>query len=357
MLDMAEAVASLGADVLLVLLSDGPLVEEARRRGIPTEVVPLRRAAAGVRRHAALRGAARGAAPAIDTSRRLALVLRRNRIDVLETNSLKAHIVGTLAAQLANIPCVWRLRDIVAPPHLSRVEAMGVKQMSRFADRIVAVSRAAAGSVNHPRVSIEPSAIRFGRFAAVPPLGEGAPRPLRIASISRIAEWKGQDILQDAVSRLDHEGLPVAVVFAGDALFGEEAFRDRLRARASEAMTFVGHVPDVVDVLRNADVVVHTPRLPEPFGKVIVEGMAAGRVVIAPDEAGPAEILEGEFSDWLVRNPDPDAVATKLREVVSQWDSYRRLARRAQVVASHYDVGESAERCLDIYAATVNRVR
>jgi glycosyltransferase involved in cell wall biosynthesis len=39
------------------------------------------------------------------------------------------------------------------------------------------------------------------------------------------------------------------------------------------------------------DVVVHASRMPEPFGLVVVEAMAAGKPVVATAAGGPAEII------------------------------------------------------------------
>jgi glycosyltransferase involved in cell wall biosynthesis len=355
MLDMAAALNTQGVSVLLVLLSDGPLVADAQARGIPVDVVPLGRPALATRRHSVLSGGFRAGGSALLASRSVARVLRRNRIDLLETNSLKAHLVGAVAARRANVPCIWRLRDIAAPPHLSAHETTIVQWASRLADRVLAVSQVAASSLRHPRMSVEPSAIRVDRFADIQALQRDTPRALRVACISRLAYWKGQDILQDALHLLEQEGFPVEAVFAGEPLFGETQFRDDLYSRATPAMSFVGHVAEVRDILRDAHVVVHTPRLPEPFGKVIVEGMAAGRVVIAPDEAGPAEILKSEFSNWLVPKSEPRLIANKLRDVSASWEGYAKDAVRARLAASRYDVAQSADRLITIYRSTLSR--
>ena len=47
-------------------------------------------------------------------------------------------------------------------------------------------------------------------------------------------------------------------------------------------------------MLRSLDVVVHASTRPEPFGRVIVEGMACGASVVAMNEGGAAELFIDE---------------------------------------------------------------
>src|SRR5262249_57484052 len=64
---------------------------------------------------------------------------------------------------------------------------------------------------------------------------------------------------------------------------------------------------DVQRVMAALDVVIHASTDPEPFGRVLLEGMAMGKAVIATDLGGPREIIEHGVSGFLV--PPGDAVA------------------------------------------------
>jgi glycosyltransferase involved in cell wall biosynthesis len=73
-----------------------------------------------------------------------------------------------------------------------------------------------------------------------------------------------------------------------------------------------GFRADVPALMRACDVVLHTSTDPEPFGRVVVEGMLAGRPVVATDRGGPAEILAGSGAGLLVPAGDADALADAL---------------------------------------------
>jgi glycosyltransferase involved in cell wall biosynthesis len=61
--------------------------------------------------------------------------------------------------------------------------------------------------------------------------------------------------------------------------------------------------------MRAADVIVHASTLPEPFGRVLVEGMLARRPVIASDAGGVREIVTHGATGVLVPPGDVAALA------------------------------------------------
>ena len=63
------------------------------------------------------------------------------------------------------------------------------------------------------------------------------------------------------------------------------AARPRRGLGLGERVGFAGYQPDPAAAIRGLDVVVHASTRPEPFGRVIVEGMACGKAVIAVNRA------------------------------------------------------------------------
>ncbi len=66
-------------------------------------------------------------------------------------------------------------------------------------------------------------------------------------------------------------------------MFGEDEYADELRGPGqvelglADRVTFTGFVDDVAAMLADVDCLVHASVIAEPFGQVVVEGMAAGR--------------------------------------------------------------------------------
>ena len=147
----------------------------------------------------------------------------------------------------------------------------------------------------------------------------------------RIAPWKGQDVAIRAMALLADRP-DVQLVIVGDALFGEESYAAEMRALVAQLglsarVHFLGFRADVPVLMRAVDVLVHTSTTPEPFGRVIAEGMLAERPVIATAGGGALEIVTAGETAWQVPPEDPAALAAAIREVLASPDRARDVAR------------------------------
>jgi glycosyltransferase involved in cell wall biosynthesis len=136
--------------------------------------------------------------------------------------------------------------------------------------------------------------------------------------MSRLARWKGLDVLLDAAEILNASGeaADVEFVIAGstfheDAVYGEQ-LASRIATRIPNAR-LVGHVSDVSSMLVRSDVLVLMSVAPEPFGQVVVQGMAAGLVVIATSHGGPAEVIADGVDGYLIPPGSAEELVALLR--------------------------------------------
>src|SRR5262249_54061989 len=153
------------------------------------------------------------------------------------------------------------------------------------------------------------------------PVGRVNGRPMTYGIVGRLAPWKGQHLFLNAFARAFPGGAERAVVVGG-ALFGEADSATELhelagRLKLGARVEFRAHRPDVWSELSRLDVLVHASITPEPFGQVILEGMAADVPVIAARAGGPAEILRENETGVLYRPNDERELAAamlKLRD-------------------------------------------
>jgi len=97
------------------------------------------------------------------------------------------------------------------------------------------------------------------------------------------------------------------------------------RRRAQTRATFLGHVSDqqqLADLLANADLFIH-PNPREPFGIALLEAMASGLPLVAPD-AGGLTSYANRTNAWTTR-PDVESFADAVEEVLA--DEGARLGR------------------------------
>ncbi|WP_323013465.1 glycosyltransferase family 4 protein [Devosia sp.] len=150
-----------------------------------------------------------------------------------------------------------------------------------------------------------------------PPAAPASDGILNILMIGRINDWKGQDLLVEAVAALPAGTRgKMRLRFAGSAFAGN-ASETRLLAQVQEKQLgeitrLDGFVDDPAPLYRWADIVAVPSRKPEPFGLVAVEAMAHGKPVLAAAHGGLTEIIEDGETGWLVPPNDAPALAKRL---------------------------------------------
>ncbi|WP_448811682.1 glycosyltransferase [Agromyces bauzanensis] len=261
--------------------------------------------------------------------------------DLVDANTARAAAYGALAARWSRKPFVVHLRDLVDPEALGRSgHELMVRVVLPRADGVIANSRATLDSARaHLRpgavAEVIPSAsgLRVGGAPGATPAA-GNEAPLRtVGMLARIDPWKGQHLLLEAFARV-FARRDVRLQFAGDAPFGHEAHLAELRRTAETVgvagqVDFLGHVDDVDALLAGWDVAVQASMRPEPLGQNVLQYLAAGRVVIAADEGGPAEWISDGVNGLLVPPRDVDALATALGRLDADAALRARLAASA----------------------------
>jgi glycosyltransferase involved in cell wall biosynthesis len=143
-----------------------------------------------------------------------------------------------------------------------------------------------------------------------------------------------------AFARAFPRGAERAVV-VGAPLFGEDAFLRRLEALVTRLdlegrVELAGFRPEVTTELGRFDALVHASVIPEPFGRVVVEGMAAGLPVVAADAGGPREVISSGRDGLLYPPGDVHALAEALRLVARDAELGARLGDAAVESAKLY---------------------
>lgn len=256
---------------------------------------------------------------------RLVRLIRREQIDLVHTNTLH-NLYGCVAARLARRPHVWHVREIVFQS--AAVRRLEVFLARRFADRVVAVSRAAAEMFRSgdgeypPHLRVMWDAVdlaRFnprnggGRIRSEQRVSPGAPL---VGLVGRLDHCKGVEVFLRAAA-MCREEFPEAryLVCGGEVEGQEEVARDAARLAAelglTDAVRFTGwrygpeEMPEVHAAL---DVLVSASTRPESFGLVLAEAMATGKPVVATNHGGPREVcVKGETALMV---PPRDARAT-----------------------------------------------
>jgi len=264
-------------------------------------------------------------------------------------HAVHVHNPGALRAVLPILPAL-RGRVIYtrhgANPYNSRAWRLVHRLARRFVDRITFVTEEARGSFEATHGSSSRHHVVIENGVAVPGAVPCRSRlvPLRIGSVGRLVELKGQRLVLEAIAALPPDQRARVEMH----LFGDGPERDRLADHAlvslsDVAVVFHGTVLDRESIYAAIDVLAVGSRT-EGQSMAIMEAMARGVPVIATNVGGNAQLVRDGETGVLVPPGDPTAIRDAIARMLADPDLVIQFGH-----ASHALIG--ANHSIDAVAA------
>lgn len=324
-----------GDEVLLVtgppLGPEGSLMERAKARGVPVQVVPSLR---------------REINPWCDLQALIALyrVIGRFRPDVVHTHSAKAGILGRAVAWHLKVPVIvhtvhgapfhpyqwWIARSLIAA--CERWAARRCHRLIGVADAMRELLTQADVAPADKFVTIY-SGMEVEPFLESPRYRSDMRRALGyheehfvVGTIARLFHLKGHDDLLKAAATLIPRFPQIRFLWVGDGLL-----RGRLERKIREAgwcsyFHLAGLVPpqELPRWLSAMDVVVH-PSLREGLARVLPQALLAGKPVISYDIDGAREVVIPEVTGFLVTPRDVEGLCRAVERLIGSPELARQM--------------------------------
>jgi glycosyltransferase involved in cell wall biosynthesis len=172
--------------------------------------------------------------------------------------------------------------------------------------------------------------------------------------------WKGQEVFLRAMARVKDELPGAKGVIVGDPPPGKPECRERLLALSgelalSENLVFSAFYMDVPAIMSALDVLVLASTSPEPFGRVLIEAMAAGKPVIASDAGAAREIIENGVQGLLVPAGDAEALAHAIVHLLTHRDVATIMGQKGRArVRERFGMQAYVEGVQAIYREVLN---
>jgi glycosyltransferase involved in cell wall biosynthesis len=341
----------------VVLGQEGPLAERLREAGVRVEMLPMPPMLLGPYEGAHRMLDPRRWITALTYASVLARHLRERNADVVHSVSLRAHVLGGLAARWARVPSVWHVHSVVATPMISTGGVAAMRMLARrLPNHIIFNSATTAACFDLPlgRATTIPIGVDSQRFS---PNGKAKRRATRVGMLARFTPLKGQHIFLEAVESIASRHPDAEFILAGAALFGEEEYERKVRAQALASaqrnrFCFLGFVDNTPEFIRDLDIVVHASILPEGFGQTIVEAMLAGKPVVATAAGGPSDIVENGVTGLLVEPGNPVRLADAIEYLMTHPDHASAMGRQARKSAlERYSTARFARSVEAVYSS------
>ncbi|MGQ9571453.1 MAG: glycosyltransferase, partial [Thermodesulfovibrionales bacterium] len=267
-------------------------------------------------------------------------LIKKRNIKIVRTHQYHANLYGRLAGWLAKVPCiVASIHNVYTMDRKLHRRIMN-KFLSRFSDKVVAVSETVKKDIlkydglredeiiviyngidTDSFVNRDGNAIRreFGIPSDVPVIG----------TIGRLTFQKGQKYLIEAASKIKEKFPGIMLLIVGDG-----PMKDGLRNYAkildlNENVIFTGSRRDIPALLAAMDIFV-LPSLWEGLGNALLEAMASGKPIIATDIPPIREIVNSEKVGILVPPQNSNAIADSIEFLFHNKNFAENLANAAR---------------------------
>jgi glycosyltransferase involved in cell wall biosynthesis len=356
---------------ILVVPSEGVLAERVRALGIEVQIVPMHPMM--IERN--LAESIKDSLLSLPEIRKIYVLLKDNEADLVHINSYRVGIPFSLAARRLDIPSIWHLRDIPE----SSLKRKLVSALISLPDKAIAISQAVAEAFNiekSQKTVVVYNGVEFDLFNNINPgqfrqeldLDDDA---VLLCSIGQLVPWKGHDLLIKAFARLAADPRLYLAIVGGnvspiwsepDSYQNYPVFLSELvkECGLEDRVIFTGFRNDIPRILADIDFYVHATISPEPFGRVLVEAMAARKPIIAPSWGGIPEIVVNNVTGLLFEPRNEEhlskclAYAVENRQVLQDMgEAGFKVAQEKFAASRHVDqvsqiyahlLGHSAER-------------
>ena len=226
----------------------------------------------------------------------------KNHVDVIHPQSRDDFISATFAAKLLNKKVIWTdhadLKYIYANYKVWYKNPIGklVFIASKLADQVTIESFSEQSLIKEALGGPLPanySVIYIGVVDNYRP-AKRKENELTLVSTSRLVTAKGIGELIEAMKLIASTDVTLKICGGGP-----EADHFKSLAQGMNNIEFLGHIDNVLQVLRSADVLVH-PSYHEGFGLSLVEAEMCGLPIIASDVGSIPEIVKDSVSGILV---------------------------------------------------------
>lgn len=326
---------------VMVLKTGDPLAVKYRNTGITTYEITL----VSPRRSLEIFKLLRFVIYFLPSVLNIARIIRKEKIQVVHVNTL-FNLQGALAARITNRPLVWHIRELLPD---SKVVRLFLGCVRRWATRVIPNSHAVAVSVAAcgDRVHVIHNGIDLQEYENLPDgtavrieLNAPADAPV-ITVLGRIEPWKGQHVAVEAFPQVLKNNPTAQLWIVGGAAVNKPEYLAGIQQRVAalgiaEHVLFTGIRHDIPAVLAASNVLVLPSVTPEPFGRTIVEAMAARCPVIATNQGGPLEIVREGVTGYFVPPEDAIALADAINKMLENPEQATRLGEKGCEIACKY---------------------
>ena len=337
--DLSQSLAKKGHTVIVVS-SGGDLVEELQRHGVRHIQLPIHKKSLF----------------SLRCIYSLVSIIRSEAIEVVHAQSRVPAWLAFFACRITRTPFVTSCHGYYSKQFFSSVMAKG--------ERVIAISQVIADhmhnafGVSEDKIRLVYRGVDLAKHPFVFNKYSQKKERFLVVNIGRLTPIKGQRefIEAIAIAKRQMPGIEAWIVGSGKKHQYEAQLKELVRALQLEGnVRFLGKRHDVPEIIKMADLLVLSTKVPEAFGRVIIEAGALGTAVCASRIGGITEIIDEDKDGFLFRHDDEKDMADTIVAAAKNFSRLQSMSENLRrTVEQRFSLEQMVERTEAIYGEVVS---
>lgn len=286
---------------------------------------------------------------------RIKRLIKRENVDIVHLNTTYTYAPAK-AAYSCGVPVVWHLREFLEEDQHKRIwnRRYGYKLISRAA-AVIAISESVYNKYRPILKGTNLLKIYNGldeNYYSCPPRDLFQSETIHILMVGTIIETKGQMYAIQALKKLIDDGRKnVELTIVGQlSQYAQQLKKYVEGIGLSDHIHFPGLQKDTASFYHRSDIVLVCSYF-EAFGRVTVEAMMGGCVVIGANTGGTVELIRDKDTGYLYEGGNVDDLKRAIEYVMDHRDEANAVARRGQqYMLSNMTAEKNADAVYSVYA-------
>lgn len=266
---------------------------------------------------------------------KVCMLINELDIDIIHLNTTWTYI-GAAAAQKCAKPYAWHIREFLEEDQNVRfADKKYAVNLLNHADKIICISKSIYNKYSTILDKRRMDVVYNGLEPSIYSGREKTPfmrETLEFLIVGTVCESKGQWLLIEACGKLLQRGFNnFHVRILGK---GKREYIASLKEKAEEKglegqIEFCGYRDNTPDYYKNADITFVCSKS-EAFGRVTVEAMMSGSLVIGADAAATLELIENKKTGLLYKSEDVNQLAEAIEWAVNNREQSIQIAQNGK---------------------------
>ncbi|UCD55631.1 MAG: glycosyltransferase family 4 protein [Candidatus Omnitrophota bacterium] len=289
---------------------------------------------------------------------RVAALIKAQKIDIVHASSRVPAWIGFLACKLQGRPFVTSCHGFYSRHFFSYV--MGWGKLVMVISKSIEERMIQGFNVPKEKIRLVYRGVDLTKYQYGPDKYGKEKGYFTIINIGRLTPIKGQYEFIKAMKHVINKTKQVQIWIVGGLQAGKDRYLSALKDLTEELgmekqVKFLGARSDIPALLKKADCLVLSTKIPEGFGRTVIEAGAVGTAVCASEVGGIKEIIDNGVSGLLFPPGDEIGMSEAVIRMLNDVELRKRCARNLRKkVEQSFTLEQMARKTLAVYEEASN---